>query len=249
MSNKLWIHEIEDDQCWTLLDNVCFSDGKNIHNVAWFDDIFDILKHPAEVTDTFYLVVRTNRNYNMVFSFLRSLFLKVMEIKVEEISSEDVEFHGAGYKDLELRVYVVEYKIINLELWNTKNLAKLVYYTYILSSLIDYPFSKGVINGTSLGSAVYNIFQQNDFVEEEKFFHSGLASLLNSLISLRQTSKKESHFVFDGPRFINNDIEGIEFVLQSREDLDEALTRVDDFDSTKITDEILIQYDTMRRNF
>lgn len=240
---------MEDSQCWTLLDNVCFSDGKKIHDVAWFDDIFNILKHPTEINDTFYLVVRTSRNHNMVFSFLRSLFLKIMEIEVEEISSEDVEFHGDGYKGLELRAYVVEYKIISPELWNAKNLAKLVYYTYSLSSLIDYPFSRGIVNGTSLGSAVFNIFHQDAFIDEERFFHSGLASLLNNLISLRQTNKRESPFIFDGPRFITNDIEGIEFVLQSREDLDEALTRVDDFDSTKITDEILVQYDSMRRNF
>jgi len=252
MTNQLWIQEIEDNQCWMLLDNVCFSNGKAIYDFPWFDDIFDISKYTYQdiISDVFYFVIRTNRNHNRIFSFLRSLFLKLVEIDITEISSEDVEFSGENYKkSFELRVFVVEYKIIRPELWNEQNLAKMIYYIYVLSSLIDYPFGKGVIDGTTLGNVVFSIFQHDKHINTEKFFHSGLAKLLNSLIDIRQTSKRDATFVYDGPRFVSNDIEGIEFVLQSRENLNEALDRVDGFDVSKITDEILIQYDKMRRNF
>jgi len=251
MANQEWIQELEDSQSWINLDSVCFSNEETIHCYRWFDDLFQTIEHPYQeiISNAIYLVIRTNRDYATIFSFLRSLFLKIAEIDVVEIASEDIEFTGAQYPKDTLRAYAVEYIIIRPELWNTENLAKLIYYIYIVSSLIDYPFGRGVITGSTLGNIVFSIFHKDRHINEDRFIHRGMAKLLNSLIDLRQTNKRESSFVFDGPRFISNDIEGIGFVLQSREDLNEALNRVDGFDVTKMTDEILIQYDKMRRNF
>jgi hypothetical protein len=249
MTNQEWIQELEDNQSWTVLDHVCFSNGKVIYSYPWFDELFHKITYPYQevIGDEVYLVIRSNRGQATIFEFLRSLFLKVAEIEVIEIPSEDISFKRKVNNDI--RVYAVEYKIIKPESWERISLARLIYYMYIMSSLIDYPFGKGKIDGTTLGNIVYNIFHGKNKIDEEKFFHTGMASLLNNLIGLRKTSKNAFDFVYEGPRFVNTDIEGIEFVLQSREDLKDAIDRVNKFDASAITDEILIQYDTMRRNF
>jgi len=245
MTNEDFIQKIESDKSWENLDNIYFSNGEELYGGYWFSDLF----RPMKFNNIFYLIVRSFHSLNDLEFFFRNLFIKLMKIEVDELSCENM--NEIKFQNKNLRAFLVEFNVLRPDLWDNENLSKLIYYSLVISSLMDYSTLQGNASGNTLSNVIYGIFRNptSEF-NPDRFFHRGLAELLNTLILVRRNySKLHNNFTIDGPHFLDNDLEGITFVLQSRADLNEALTRVNNFNATEITDSILKQYDKMRRVF
>ena len=249
MANKEFLQEIEDSKYWRDLSKFCFSDGKTIHSRSWINSAFDNLKTPfkAALDGTFYFVVRSNSRLLDIEHFFRLSFIKIAQSECIEISSEDIVF--TGWKAARgMRAYMVEFNIYNHHYWE-ENLTRLVYYMLTLATIVDFPLSGEHMRNDSIADAVFEVYNQDNRIDPNKFFHGGMAKLFNVLINRRANPNKMRAMITDGPRIISADMENLSLVLQSREDTNAALSRVKEFNSEKITDELLIQYETMRRHF
>ena len=249
MANKEFLQEIEDSEYWRDLSKFCFSDGKTIHSRSWINSAFDSLKDPfkAALDGTFYFVVRSNSRLLDIEHFFRLSFIKIAQSECIEISSEDIVF--TGWKAARgMRAYMVEFNIYNHHYWE-ENLTRLVYYMLTLATIVDFPLSGEHMRNDSIADAVFEVYNHDNRIDPNKFFHRGMAKLFNVLINRRANPNKTRAMITDGPRIIIADMENLSLVLQSREDTNAALSRVKEFNSEKITDELLIQYETMRRHF
>jgi len=249
VANDEFLQEIEDTKYWKSLDKFCFSDGRTINTHLWINDAFDDSKDPFKnVTDgVFYFTVRSNSRLIDIEHFFRTLFIKIATAELVEISTEDIVFPGLN-KSRGLRVYITEFNIYNPSYWG-ENLTKLAYYILTLATIIDFPISGEQMSGESLSNALFEVYNLDVKLNPDRFFHRGMAELFNVLMVRRSDPEKARSMLTDGPRLVSGDMENLSLVLQSRDDLNAVLGRVKEFNSEKITDEALIQYETMRRHF
>jgi hypothetical protein len=248
MSDENFIQEIEDNREWRELNKFCFADGKTIYSAVWINKVFDTKNEFKNAVDgVFYFVVRSNSRLLDIEHFFRILFIKLAEIECREISNEDVEYIG-WTKPKGIRTYVIKYTIYHPPYWE-ENLMKLIYYMLTLSTIVDFPISGEEMASDSLSDALYEVYSGNRKVNPARFFHSGLAELFNVFIARKTDKTKHKSMMIEVPRLIGHDMEHLVLVLQSRDDLNSVLSRVEEFDSEKITNEALIQYDTIRRHF
>lgn len=249
MANDEFLQEIEDTSYWKRLDKFCFSDGEIVYTNPWITDAFNDSKDPFKniLDGAFYFVVRSNSRLIDIEHFFRMLFIKIATAELVEISTEGVIFPSLN-KSRSLRVYITEFNIYNPSYWG-ENLTKLAYYMLTLATIIDFPLSGEQMSGESLSNAIFEVYNLDRKLNPDKFFHGGMAELFNVLMDRRNDPNKARSMLTDGPRLVSNDMENLSLVLQSRDDLNSALSRVKEFDSERITDEALIQYETMRRHF
>lgn len=248
MSAGNFIQEIEDNKEWRKLDKFCFADGKTIYSSGWINEVFDTKNSFKGVVDgVFYFVVRSNSRILDMEHFFRMLFIKIAEIECVEISNEEVKYIGWS-NARRLRTFVIKFIMYKPAYWE-ENLTKLVYYMLTLSTIVDFPISGETMASDSLSDALYDVYNENKKIIPDRFFHSGLAELLNTFMSRKFDKTKNPSMLIESPTLLGNDMDNLVLVLQSRDDLSSALNRVEEFDSEKITNEILIQYDMMRRHF
>jgi hypothetical protein len=249
MSDKDFIQEIEDNSGWRDLNKFYFSDGSGIYSCWWINEVFNT-KDPFRNIDDgiFYFAIRSNSRMLDIEHFFRLLFIKIAEVECVEISNEDIKYIGWSHPR-GLRTYVAKFTIYNPAYWG-RNLTKLAYYMLTLSTIVDFLITGEHMSGDSLSSALYDVFNSRDqLLLRDRFFHSGIADLFNSLIARRNDPEKVRSSLSDGTRLIGTDMDNLVLVLQSRDDVNSVLNRVEEFDSEKITNEMLNQYDTIRRHF
>ncbi len=249
MANDEFLQEIEDTNYWKWTDKFCFGDGKTVYTNSWITDAFNDSKDPFNniLDGVFYFVVRSNSRLIDIEHFFRTLFIKIATAELVEISTESVVFPSLN-KSRSLRVYITEFNIYNPTYWG-ENLTKLAYYILTLATIIDFPLSGEQMSGEGLSNAIFEVYNLDNRLNPDRFFHRGMAELFNVLMDRRNDPTKARSMLTDGPRLVSNDMENLSLVLQSRDDLNAVLSRVKEFDSEKITDEALIQYETMRRHF
>lgn len=249
MPDKNSIQEIEDNKNWRDLNKFYFSDGKTIHSCLWINEAFNTKNSFKNVTDgIFYFAVRSNTRMLDIEHFFRILFIKIAEIECVEISDEDIVYIGWSHPR-GLRTYIAKFMIYSPSYWGG-NLTKLAYYMLTLATTIDFLISGEHMSGDSLSSALYNVFNgREQLLLPDRFFHGGIAALFNTLILRRNDPNKIRSALTDGTRLIGADMDNLVLVLQSRDDVNSVLSRVEEFDSEEITNEMLTQYDTIRRHF
>ena len=252
---------IEDfSESWKDLSNFCIywrGNMTKIPNIQKFFDANNTVKDDDRFfRDSYYVILRTTYAYDSIISILYSLFSKIFSIDVSELAWDEVKFENeidVKPRD-ELMAYSVKFDVIRPNLWNPFNLSKMVFYSLSLLELLDYKYCPPDMQPIrTLGDILFELLHlKNSQISQHQsqFFHRGMAELITTLRNLQARSSSHNwRFLRDGPQFLNSDASGITFVLQSRRDINDAISRVNEYDSTYITNEILTQYETMRRNF
>lgn len=248
------------NETWADLESLCICWGDKIHKVPDLENFFrlnDSVRDDARFFyKPYYVILRTTYQHANIVDMLYTWFSKLFKIEVAELSWDEVKFYNALHnkKTSNLRAYLVEFKVLRPNLWETNSLAKLVYYSLVLLELLDHKFCPtSPYSATSLDEILHFLLFDNDRILENNlssFFHRELGELIITIKNLRLRERSGNwRLLRDVPSFIAEDINGIPFTLQSRHDINEVLNRVTEYNATKITNEIFVQYETMRRNF
>lgn len=250
----------DNNEFWVDLEFMCLCWGGKIHKISDLENFFTLNDSVSDDSRFFYkpyyIILRTTYSHSSIIDMLYTWFSKLFKIEVAELSWDEVKFYASSSNKStkDLRAFLIEFEVLRPSLWETKSLAKLIYYSLVLSKLLDYKFCPQTkYSSANLDEIIFHLFMDSGNILANNiadFFHRELAELIITLQSLKRRERAGNwRLLRDVPSFISNDINGIPFTLQSRYDINEVLNRVDGYDATKITNEIFIQYETMRRNF
>jgi hypothetical protein len=245
-----WLRQIFSSPGVTVdLDKIYFGDNENLFVV---DNPLDTFSRINPETTGIGYIFKTSMRVESLEETLEQLFGKIFDINVEAVT-------GVHYKVLNdrrnfcqhIRIVKGYFELRKFALWDTASKIPALFFVLTLLSLFDYDncFHPEILmdrgDSNTRGLSLGNIFEISmDYTETscitrpEITFHKGITKFFRM--------SRESNFIPTNSIF--RDLEGVEFMLKSRETFQDSVRGLP-LNPVTLTESILLQYRNLRRKF
>jgi len=255
MNNKniYSVLEICDSTYFHDIDKLYLGDGENIFEVDWLDELPLIFTRPFH---KFQMIIRSSCRTRYINSFMMGMFGRICNFDVITLTQgitlkkdQDVDFFGQ----------LIELQLLKQELWPESLIMYAIYYIANILYLLDAnccPLQVGLKESQSdkieTLEDYINILVRYGcdyaFSVPSRFIHRKMAKLLK-VYATRNKKNRGQDSMKNVPDFLRQDLNNLYMVLNRRRAFIHALSNVNMLDSTLITNEILKEFEKIKREF
>lgn len=225
-----------------------FGDNEKMSIVDWYrGDTF--LEHINMNTTGIGYIFKTAIHPAYLVNTLDALLGRIFDIEIESVTIDNYKLLN-DYRNFRFDIYIVKayFELRKFSLWDVSSKMPLLFFVLCLLNLYDYEncLPPGILH----------------HVSTQNFSLTSILELSSEVSKVDTTTKPERTFYEGITKFfrwtpdcgvfpyksLRRDLDGIAFLLSSRESLQDALRNLP-LDSTVITEALILQYDKLRRKF